>query len=74
MSRKCITGECKTCGNIKIFTFEYVPPETTFNNQSAKMVTGETLINPIGEKEHYHEKIKTYQENHPKGMRGILSL
>lgn len=47
MSRKSISGECKICGNNKKLTFEHVPPETTFNNKTVKMVTGDVLINAV---------------------------
>lgn len=59
MSSKNVTGDCKICGKVKKLTFEHVPPEITFNSYPVKMITGETLINTIGENERlpwkYHD-------------------
>ena len=48
MSSRNVKGECKICGSIKKLTFEHVPPEITFNNRAVKTITGETLLNQIG--------------------------
>lgn len=48
MSRKPTYGVCKLCGGRKKLTFEHVPPESTFNSQCVKVISGETLLDTIG--------------------------
>ena len=47
MSRKPIIGKCRLCGEIKKLTFEHVPPETTFNNYSVRILSGEEVIKKV---------------------------
>ena len=43
MSRKPVIGKCRLCGETKKLTFEHVPPETTFNNYSVHILSGEQV-------------------------------
>ncbi len=47
MSRKPIIGKCRLCGETKKLTFEHVPPETTFNNYSVHILSGEQVIKQV---------------------------
>ena len=49
MSKKEIVGRCRICGENKKLTFEHVPPETTFNNYSVKVLSGEKAISQIAD-------------------------
>lgn len=49
MSRKPIIGKCRLCGEIKKLTFEHVPPETTFNNYSVRILSGEEVIKQVAD-------------------------
>ena len=49
MSKKEIVGQCRICGENKKLTFEHVPPETTFNNYSVRMLSGEQVIRQIAD-------------------------
>lgn len=44
MSRKCIEGKCRICGEYKRLTYEHVPPEIAFNKKSVKVVKGDTFF------------------------------
>ena len=47
MSRKPVIGKCRLCGETKKLTFEHVPPETTFNNYSVHILSGEQVIKQV---------------------------
>ena len=49
MSRKSIIGKCRLCGETKKLTFEHVPPETTFNNYSVHILSGEQVIKQVAD-------------------------
>ena len=49
MSRKPVIGKCRLCGETKKLTFEHVPPETTFNNYSVHILSGEQVINQVAD-------------------------
>lgn len=37
-------GRCHICGEVKKLTFEHIPPKSSGNNSSAKIITGEQII------------------------------
>ena len=47
MSRKCVEGKCRICGETKKLTFEHVPPENTFNNSAVHIISTEQVINQV---------------------------
>ncbi len=47
MGRKPQFGKCRICGRYTKLTFEHVPPETTFNSSTAKMITGNEVIQSV---------------------------
>ena len=40
---------CALCGKKRKLTFEHIPPRAALNNKPVKVVTGEALINQIGD-------------------------
>lgn len=47
MSRKPKIGKCRLCGETKKLTFEHVPPQTTFNNHSVRILSSEQVIRQV---------------------------
>ena len=44
MSKQKPFGKCALCGKECELTFEHIPPRAAFNNNPAKMINGETLL------------------------------
>ncbi len=42
-------GHCAICGKETVLSFEHIPPRSAFNGNSVKVLTGDSLINRIGD-------------------------
>lgn len=44
---KTVIGKCRLCGKETTLTFEHVPPEAAFNNESVKLIDGDECLKTI---------------------------